>query len=154
MHESCFAARMDNHRAQATMTERAKALRKTPTPAEAILWRELRGRRLGVKFRRQHPHTGFILDFYAASRALAVEIDGPTHETKRDHDDLRDAWLRARNVRTLRFTNDEVENALHQVLAKIRDALELRAGRTLRHATPRLDGPPTRSGGGRGGGRS
>ena len=137
---------MDNHRARATMTERAIALRKTPTPAEAILWRELRGRRLGVKFRRQHPYTGFILDFYAASRALAVEIDGPAHETKRDHDDLRDAWLRARNVRTLRFTNDEVENALHHVIAKIRDALELRAGRTLRHATPRLDGPPPRSG--------
>jgi very-short-patch-repair endonuclease len=34
------------------------------TPAEKILWEELRANKLGVHFRRQQVIAGFIVDFY------------------------------------------------------------------------------------------
>ena len=44
--------------------ERAKELRREMTPAEKILWEELRAKKLGVRFRRQQIIQGFIVDFY------------------------------------------------------------------------------------------
>ena len=43
---------------------RAKELRSEMTPAEKILWNELRANKLGVHFRRQQVIQGFIVDFY------------------------------------------------------------------------------------------
>ena len=43
---------------------RAKELRREMTPAEKILWNELRANKLGVHFRRQQVIQGFIVDFY------------------------------------------------------------------------------------------
>ena len=43
---------------------RARELRQQATPAEKILWEQLRDRRLfGLKFRRQHPLGTYIVDF-------------------------------------------------------------------------------------------
>ena len=39
-------------------------LRREMTPAEKILWEELRANKLGVHFRRQQVIQGFIVDFY------------------------------------------------------------------------------------------
>ena len=44
--------------------QRAKELRREMTPAEKILWNELRANKLGVHFRRQQVIAGFIVDFY------------------------------------------------------------------------------------------
>jgi very-short-patch-repair endonuclease len=45
------------------LTRRAQVLRRDMTPPERILWRGLRGERLGVAFRRQHPVAPYVLDF-------------------------------------------------------------------------------------------
>ncbi|WP_310590576.1 DUF559 domain-containing protein [Dyadobacter sp. CY323] len=42
----------------------AQQLRKNETLAEKILWKHLSNKKLGVKFRRQHPLHLFIVDFY------------------------------------------------------------------------------------------
>ena len=50
------------------------------TNAEARLWLHLRADQIeGVSFRRQHPVGPYVLDFYAPSLKLAVEIDGSQH---------------------------------------------------------------------------
>ena len=43
---------------------RAKELRREMTPAEKLLWQELRANKLGVRIRRQQVIQGFIVDFY------------------------------------------------------------------------------------------
>jgi very-short-patch-repair endonuclease len=43
---------------------RAKRMRRKPTPAEAVLWDKLRRNCAGFKFRRQHPIGSYIPDFY------------------------------------------------------------------------------------------
>ena len=58
-------------------TPAARALRRTMTATEAVLWQRLRDRQLvRWKFRRQHPIGRFVLDFYCAETGLAIEIDG------------------------------------------------------------------------------
>ena len=62
-------------------TGRARSLRRSLTDAEALLWRHLRSRQFGVKFRRQHPFGPYVLDFYCHAVHLVVEVDGSQHET-------------------------------------------------------------------------
>ena len=61
------------------LNERAHAMRHAPTPSEAVLFRLLSGRKLGVGFKRQVPIGGYIADFVASSARLVVEVDGPVH---------------------------------------------------------------------------
>jgi very-short-patch-repair endonuclease len=83
----------------------ARQLRWTTTGPERALWEMLRGKQLGLRFRRQHPIGPYILDFYCPAVRLCVEVDGPVHREpeQMEHDVERDAWLRAQDVRVLRF---------------------------------------------------
>ncbi len=102
------------------MHERAKRLRREMTPAEKILWKELRTNKLnGLHFRRQQIIDGYIADFYCHQFALIVELDGSIHELQKEYDGDRDQYLIARGLRVLRFTNDEIKNDLRSVLKKI-----------------------------------
>ena len=53
-----------NQKVTAQKLQRAKELRREMTPAEKILWEELRANKLGAHFRRQQVIAGFIVDFY------------------------------------------------------------------------------------------
>jgi very-short-patch-repair endonuclease len=102
----------------------AREMRKSPTPAEDVLWQHLRSEQLGVKFRRQHAIDRFIVDFYAREPRLIVEVDGPIHETRKEYDAMRQAYLESLGYRVVRFTNEQVLQDVHAVLAVIRAALE------------------------------
>ena len=68
---------MPPKRANPKSYERARALRREPTPAEKKLWAYLRGDKLnGVNFRRQHAIGNFIVDFVSVKRKLVIELDG------------------------------------------------------------------------------
>lgn len=100
----------------------ARAMRKSPTDAEAILWKELKNRKFnGYKFRRQHPFEGFILDFYCDELRLVIEVDGGIHQTKENiqYDKLRADYLNEFGICVIRFDNDEVINSSDIVLERI-----------------------------------
>ncbi len=88
----------------------ARALRKTPTLPEGLLWRELRARRGGLRFRRQHPVGPFVLDFYCAAAKCGIEIDGIAHDmgARPKNDAERDAWLGEQGIRVVRIAAGEV----------------------------------------------
>jgi len=65
------------------------------TPAEKILWKELRTNRLGVHFRRQQIIQGFIVDFYCHRAGLVVEVDGDVHDLQTEEDERREKVLSA-----------------------------------------------------------
>ena len=102
----------------------ARTLRVEQTSAEDLLWAELRGRRLGVKFRRQHPIDHFILDFYCPARRLAVEVDGSSHEGRESHDRQRDEVLADLGIVVMRVTDEDVRRDLGGVLRRIREAID------------------------------
>ena len=101
-------------------TARARQLRRAMTAAESILWRELRGNRLGnLHFRRQQVIEGFIVDFYCHAARLAVEVDGVVHKSRSAADRERDQVLAARGIEVRRYGNSEVEDRLPSVLQDI-----------------------------------
>ena len=103
-----------------------RQLRRGSTEAELALWHQLRGRRLGAKFRRQYTFGPFTLDLFCVERRLAIELDGGGHFIGGGQvaDGERDAYLRAQGVRMLRFTNHQVRTELDGVLEAIWNALQ------------------------------
>jgi|AntRauTorcE11897_2_1112592.scaffolds.fasta_scaffold14843_3 very-short-patch-repair endonuclease len=110
------------------ITKLARELRKRQTPAEKILWHELRNRQFnGVKFFRQHPliyetdrgrlHF-FIPDFYSSEQKLVIELDGKIHEYQRYYDHERDLIITRMGLRVMRFKNEEVSD-IKELKAKI-----------------------------------
>jgi very-short-patch-repair endonuclease len=94
-------------------------MRADATKAENLLWQALRNRQLeGLKFKRQVPLDGYILDFVCFEAKLIVEVDGGQHsESMRDLE--RDRHFAAQGFRTLRFWNDEVVGNLDGVCLTI-----------------------------------
>jgi very-short-patch-repair endonuclease len=123
--------------------KRARKLRKAMTMPEALLWRELRQRPFGLKFRRQHGSGKYVLDFYCSDARLAVEVDGIGHDMgdQPERDEERDAWFRQHGIETLRVPAGEVLKDVVKAAEAI--ALYARSRLPLHHpATP--DGPPPR----------
>ncbi len=104
-----------------TLEERARALRDAPTASEELLWRALRGRRLGVTFRRQVLIGRYIVDFVAPAVRLVVEVDGSFHVGRRQ-DARRDAALESAGYRVLRLEAHFVLTELDAAVARVRAA--------------------------------
>ena len=81
----------------------SKDNRRYATEAESILWNLLRGKQLGVRFRRQHPVEGQPIS-----------------------DEERTVYLEAKGYHVLRFTNEEVIAAPEKILSLIKDELNKR----------------------------
>jgi len=88
--------------------ERAKELRREMTPAEKLLWQEVRAKKMGVRFRRQQIIQGFIVDFYCHQAGLVVEVDGDIHDLQQEEDARREKALSELGLRIVRFRNDGV----------------------------------------------
>jgi adenine-specific DNA-methyltransferase len=102
------------------MTQRARAGRAAETRSEAMLWSELRNRRLlGTKWRRQQKMGRFVVDFFCAEHALVLEIDGSSHEGRYVADTERQRALELTGVSFVRFTAEEVEGDLPAVVARL-----------------------------------
>ena len=66
-----------NSKTQARLEQQARQHRSCLTESEARLWSALKGRQLGVQFRPEVLLGGrFIVDFFASSIGLVVEVDG------------------------------------------------------------------------------
>ncbi len=132
-----------------TLRQRARSLRRTPTDAEALLWRHLRRGQLGeARFRRQHPVAGYILDFACPAIGLAIELDGGQHVENAAYDERRSTLLAAAGWRVLRFWNDDVLLRTDDVLAEVHRAIESIGDaqaptmRSVEVLTPRIDAQP------------
>lgn len=106
------------------MYEFSRELRQVETEAEKVLWEWLRNKKLnGLKFRRQHPLSSYIADFYCHEKKLVIELDGAIHETKEnmDYDKTRTQQLNEEGIIVVRFRNEEVMNDIEAVIKKIRE---------------------------------
>ncbi len=104
---------------RSSMKQRRRDLRNAPTTGERILWKELRGEKFGVKFRRQYNIDYYIVDFYCHELKLIIELDGAVHgeEEQKAKDIVRDKYLKSKGYNILRYTNEQLKydkNALLQ----------------------------------------
>ncbi|MGB3388871.1 MAG: DUF559 domain-containing protein [Pseudaminobacter sp.] len=135
-------------------TSRAKKLRAGGNQAEAVLWLELKRRKLdGHKFTRQFPIGPYFADFCCRERWLIIEIDGSQHAGS-VCDQTRDEFMQAHGYSILRFWNTDILKHRNSVRETILAALEGRLTRQIdafdlryRPARPQTNGsaiePPT-----------
>jgi very-short-patch-repair endonuclease len=121
----------------------ARTLRHEMSFPEVLLWQQLRGRRTGLKFRRQHPVGPYVCDFYCSSERLVIEIDGQVHNLgeKPSSDNVRDQFLHENGYRVLRIAAVDVLRDVEAVVAFI----VAQVARPLHHS-PSASGPPPRAG--------
>ncbi|MGL5838044.1 MAG: endonuclease domain-containing protein [Sphingorhabdus sp.] len=115
----------------ADTVKRARKLRSEMSLPETVLWRVLRTRPSGLKFRRQHPAGIYVLDFYCAAARLAIEVDGMAHDSIRaaGTDAARAQFLRSQHVATLRVPAKVVLEDLEAVVVRIVDVCLERVGK-------------------------
>jgi very-short-patch-repair endonuclease len=102
--------------------DRARRLRAVMDLPERLLWKRLnRGQMGGLHFRRQHPISPYILDFYCDAAKLAVEVDGYSHDIadRAAHDRRRDQWLEDRGITVVRVAARDVLKGMEDVLATV-----------------------------------
>jgi very-short-patch-repair endonuclease len=108
------------------LTPVVRKLRRNLTDAERLLWSKLRRKQLaGACFYRQRIIGEYIVDFYCREAALVIELDGGRHfhgEVK-ERDAVRDAFLKERGLRVVRFDNHQVLKNSEAVLEEIRKAV-------------------------------
>ncbi|TPL07185.1 endonuclease domain-containing protein [Mesorhizobium sp. B2-4-14] len=103
---------------------RARTLRHGDNQAEALLWTELKARRLGgYKFVRQMPIGPYFADFTCRSEKLVVELDGSQH-SENSYDRRRDEFMRGEGFSVLRFWNVDILKTRRIVCETILAALE------------------------------
>ncbi len=92
------------------MYQRARELRYSETHAESILGGYLKTKPFGLKFRRQHPYSVYILDYYCHKLKLVIEVDGSIHyiDTVKENDQQRQTLLEQDGLSVLRFSNKQV----------------------------------------------
>jgi len=104
------------------MFERAKVLRNHMTDSEQLLWNKLKDNQLnGIKFRRQHPISQFIVDFYCHQKKLVVELDGGTHQknAQQERDKGRQFMLEELGLTVIRFKNEDIKKDISIVISRI-----------------------------------
>ena len=105
-------------------TPKRQRLRNQSPKAERILWTRLRRRQIaGFKFRRQWGVERYVLDFYCPELKLAIEIDGPSHNSPeaKDYDRHRQQFVESFDIQFLRFPNQLVYYHLEFVVSTIQD---------------------------------
>ncbi len=111
----------------------ARELRKNQTKSEQVFQQKVRNKQfLGLKILRQHPvffrYNGesrfFIADFYCHEKRLVIEIDGGIHEKQEEYDQKRTEILENKNLKIIRFNNDEVLNRINSVLIKLKNLVQ------------------------------
>ncbi len=109
------------------LLEKAKEMRANPTEAEAILWEQLKTKKLDSKFRQQHLIDDFIVDFVCLSKKLIIEVDGGYHNDSEtlEKDQVRKTILEDLGYKVLRFKNEEIISSIDKVLTIIEEVLKV-----------------------------
>ena len=128
---------------QAGAVTRARRNRREMTLPEVLLWRELKARPSGIKFRRQHPSGPYVLDFFCNDARLAIEIDGISHNRgdRPQRDTVRDAFFVRAGIETLRIPASDL---LADPVAVATSIVAFARSRLPLHHPAAPDGPPPR----------
>ena len=111
------------------------------TLPEVLLWRELKGKPQGIKFRKQFPVRGYVADFACVEVRLLIEIDGIVHDMGEnpERDVRRDDELTRSGWKVVRISAKEVLADVAECAASI-----VALAASLRPLRPK--GAPPRSG--------
>lgn len=103
----------------------SRKLRKNSTLSEVLLWNQLKARKMkDYQFMRQKPIGDYIVDFYCSKLRLVIEIDGESHDSKFEKDEVRQQKLEALGLSILRFNDLDIKRDMHNILRAIEGWIE------------------------------
>ncbi len=110
------------------LCQRARELRNNATHTETILWGYLKTKPFAFKFRRQHPYSIYILDFYCHPLKVVIEVDGSIHELDeiKKNAKVRQKLLENDGSTVIRFDNIQIEQNAEEEIRVIEDYLRKR----------------------------
>ena len=111
------------------LTGLSRALRTEMTAEERHLWYDFL-KKLPVTIHRQKVIGTYIADFYCASAALVIELDGSQHRTQDgiQADKIRDEYLNNLGILVLRYSNESIHKNFYGVCADIQRHITARQG--------------------------
>ena len=74
-----------------------------------------------IRFYRQRPISGYIVDFYCAKAKLIIELDGSQHFTEDglEYDEIRSDILEELGLEVIRYTNPQIDQQFEAVCTDI-----------------------------------
>ncbi|MGB5983028.1 MAG: DUF559 domain-containing protein [Nonlabens sp.] len=102
----------------------SKRLRLKMTKTETVFWERTKKSQLGVVVRRQMPILDYVVDFYIKEIGLAIEIDGSSHDNRFLEDAHRQGRIEELGVKFIRFTNDQIERNIDDVLGELKALID------------------------------
>lgn len=91
--------------------------RKAGILGEVIFWQRVRANSFHkIDFDRQRIIGNYIVDFYVKRLGLVVEIDGWSHDFKKDYDRSRQEYFESLGLKVFRITDFDVKNNLDVVM--------------------------------------
>jgi very-short-patch-repair endonuclease len=107
---------------------RARDMRNNSTRGEIKFWCELlRHKKSGYQFYRQKVLLHYIVDFYCCKLKLVIEIDGSSHDDKKDYDQKRDKDLQELGLKIIRYNDLMVLNNFQIIEDDFKQQLVIRA---------------------------
>ncbi len=90
--------------------QRARKQRREMSLPEALLWRLLKSKPMGVKFRNHHPLGDYVVDFLCYAARTVFEIDGISHDMgdQPEFDLQRDLELKTLGYKIVRIAASDV----------------------------------------------
>lgn len=83
-------------------------------------------RSAGLTVKKQYRIDYYRLDFYLPKHRICIEIDGKDHSRRTDKDRIRDRFLSARGIRTLRIPAEQLykKNYEKMIMKKLKSFLQ------------------------------
>ncbi len=97
-----------------------KVKRKAGILSEVLFWQQVhKGKFHNIDFDRQRIIGNYIVDFYVKALGLVVEIDGSSHNNKKDYDAQRQLFLENLGLKVYRITDTDMKKKCRSINDRI-----------------------------------
>jgi very-short-patch-repair endonuclease len=119
--------------------------RKAGILSEVLFWQQVhKGKFHNIDFDRQRIIGNYIVDFYVKTLGLVIEIDGSSHDYKREYDNARQNYLESLGLKVFRIADIDVKRNLAQAMHDLENYIVQEYGIPPR--PPRPSGTPPKEG--------
>ncbi|WP_071513908.1 endonuclease domain-containing protein [Francisella sp. TX07-6608] len=99
------------------LKQRARELRKAGNLSEVLFWNMVKSKKfLDLNFRRQKIIGNYIVDFYCPAYRLVIEIDGSSHNDKKEYDSIRNEYLNSLDLMVIHILDKDIKTNLEGVM--------------------------------------
>ena len=102
-------------------------MRKAGNLAEVVFWQSFKNKRqLGFDIDRQYIIGNYIADFFIAELGLVFEIDGGSHHSRGNYDEVRELFLKDLGLEIIHFTDKQIRYQISDVKQTVLDCIKNR----------------------------